>query len=46
MRQKKKCAKTRGWKSPARIPFDPKRLILGGFKPIHVMGHAMGQPAD
>ena len=28
------------------IPFDPKRLILGGFKPIHVMGHAMGQPAD
>ena len=20
------------------IPFDPKRLILGGFTPIHVMG--------
>ncbi len=22
------------------IPFDPKRLILGCFKPIHVMGRA------
>lgn len=23
---------------PDDIPFDPKRLILGCFKPIHVMG--------
>ena len=22
------------------IPFDPRRLILGGFKPIHTMGRA------
>ncbi len=22
------------------IPFDPKRLILGGFKPLHVMGRS------
>jgi uncharacterized protein YbaA (DUF1428 family) len=22
------------------IPFDPKRMILGGFKPIHIMGRA------
>ena len=22
------------------IPFDPKRLIIGGFKPIHTMGRA------
>lgn len=28
------------------IPFDPKRIILGGFKPIHVMGHVMGGAPD
>ena len=22
------------------IPFDPSRLILGGFRPLHVMGRA------
>ena len=25
---------------PREIPFDPKRLILGCFKPIHTMGRA------
>ena len=24
----------------SEIPFDPKRLILGGFKPLHVMGRS------
>jgi uncharacterized protein YbaA (DUF1428 family) len=22
------------------IPFDPKRLILGGFRPVYTMGRA------
>jgi uncharacterized protein YbaA (DUF1428 family) len=25
------------------IPFDAKRMILGCFKPIYVMGHVMGR---
>jgi uncharacterized protein YbaA (DUF1428 family) len=27
-------------KAIGEVPFDPKRMILGGFKPIHVMGRA------
>lgn len=30
---------------PAELPFDRKRLILGTFTPLHVMGRADAAPA-